>query len=185
MIKKTTDLVTEMLSELPMAPEPLEPKKLKDEVQSYLTDRLIDEFTAYYFYLNAGNWCNGQGFLNAGKFFINESNSELEHARKIQDYLISWNIQPTIPQVETNFSTDGLVSIINESYKLEYELLLKYSDNSKQCLVKDINTFTFLQTFLQIQNQSVQEYSDILNVLNLIDYNDKFQLLYFEQQYFK
>lgn len=31
----------------------------------------------------------------------------------------------------------------------------------------------------------IQEYSDLLNVLKLIDYNDKYQLLYFKNRYFE
>jgi uncharacterized pyridoxamine 5'-phosphate oxidase family protein len=32
----------------------------------------------------------------------------------------------------------------------------------------------------ETQKQAVIEYSDLLNALNLVDYNDKFQILYFE-----
>ena len=62
---------------------------------------------------------------------------------------------------------------------------MAYSDNAKTLIVKDINTFTFLQQFVQIQNDSVKEFSDLLNVLRLIDHTDKYQLLYFENEYFK
>jgi ferritin len=184
-IKKHSELMMEVLKEeLQNQVEPLKPKVLKQEIESMLNQRLEDEYKAHYFYLNASNWCNGVGFTNAGSFFAKESTSELEHALKIQDYMVGWNLIPKIPQVQTNFDIDNLIQIINQAYNLEYDLLIKYSNDSKQCLIKDMSTFTFLQSYVQIQTQSVKEFSDLLNVLELIDYNDKYQLLYFENKYF-
>ena len=51
-------------------------------------------------------------------------------------------------------------------------------------LVIDPSTFDFLEKYREIQNESVIEFSDLLNALDLIDKTDKFQLLYFEQTYF-
>ena len=184
-IKKTATLMEEIMrDEFNSQIQPLIPQVLKNETEDILNSRLVDEYTAHYFYLNAGNWCNNQGYTKAGSFFINESNQELNHSKKLQDYLVDWNLIPKIPKVETQFRFNSLVEIINESYKLEFELLQKYSNDARLLLIKDINTFTFLQQFLTIQNESVKEYSDLLNVLKLIDYNDKYQLLYFENEYF-
>ena len=183
-IRKTSEIVESMLGQLSAVVDPILPNDLKSEIVTMLNDRLVDEYIAHYYYFNAGNWCNNQGYVNAGKFFIDESNSELEHVKKLQDYLIAWNVQPEIPQVETKTEINGLVEIINRAYQLEYNLLLKYSENLKQCLVKDSNTFLFLQDYVKIQNESVIEYSDLLNTLRLIDWNDKYQLLYFENEYF-
>ncbi len=183
-IKKTATIVEELMNSF-SGHEPLNLKQLSEDVIVKLEQRLEDEFKAHYFYMCAGNWCNNQGYINAGTFFLNESNSELQHAKLIQDYLVQWNIQPTIPKVETNFEFESLIQIINQSYELEYDLLLKYANDSQKLILKDIITFDFLQQFRQIQNDSVKEFSDLLNVLRLIDYNDKYQLLYFENNYFK
>lgn len=164
--------------------QPLMPQVLKNETEDILNARLTDEYQAYYFYLNARNWCNGQGYFKAGSFFEKESNNELDHANKLQAYLVDWNLEPKLPKVETQFRFNSLVEIVNESYKLEFELLQKYSNDARSLIVKDPSTFTFLQQFLTLQNESVKEFSDLLNGLQLIDYNDKFQLLYFENQYF-
>ena len=78
-----------------------------------------------------------------------------------------------------------MVDIINNAYQLEYSLLQKYIENSKKCIVSDMNVFRFLQKYIEIQNDSVVEYSDLINTLESINTNNKFELLYFENKYFK
>ncbi|MEY3402907.1 MAG: hypothetical protein RLZZ86_2523 [Cyanobacteriota bacterium] len=165
--------------------EPITPKVLDSTIVELLTKRIADEFTAHYFYLNAANWCNEQGFMKAGAFFQNESSSELAHAQGIVDYLVQWNVVPTIPTVKTSYELDNLIDIINYAYNLEYNLFLAYNETSKNILLKDVATFDFLQKYREIQNDSVKEYADLLSVLRLIDFTDKYQLLYFENNYFQ
>lgn len=185
-IKKHSEMMTELLmEELSNQIQPLVPNQLRNEVEEALNQRLGDEYTAYYFYLNAMNWCINEGYVNAGSFFKAESENELQHALKLQTFLTDWNLVPRIPKVETQFNFESLVQVINKAYELEYNLLMAYSDNAKALIVKDINAFGFIQQFIQIQNDSVKEFSDLLNVLRLIDHTDKYQLLYFENEYFK
>ena len=163
---------------------PIVPIPLPADIVSMINDRLSDEYTAHYLYNCAANWCNDAGYLKAGSFFLEESKSELEHARKLQDFLVSWNIIPELKSVPTYHKFNDLVDVINQGYKIELDLYRKYEADSKKILVKDLPTFDFLEQFREIQRTSVAEYSDLLNALQLIDYRDKFQLLYFEQTYF-
>lgn len=158
----------------------MKPHKLQSEVISILTDRLADEYTAYYFYLCAANYCNNIGYFRAGNFFKDEAANELSHAQIIMDYLVKWNVQPVIQKTDTNHSFENLYSIIEDSYELEYNLLTKYNDGSSKLFKSDLNTFDFLQQFRTIQTDSVAEYSDLLNKLELIDTDDKFQMYMFE-----
>jgi ferritin len=77
-----------------------------------------------------------------------------------------------------------LIDIINKAYTIEYELLEKYSDSLNQVLQSHPATFNFLQKYVDIQNGEVEEYSDFLNALELININNKFEILYFENTYF-
>lgn len=164
--------------------DPINPRVLDNSIVELLTKRIADEFVAHYFYLCASNWCNERGYVKAGAFFKNESDSELAHAQGIMDYLVQWNVIPTIPTVKTNYEISDLVDILNFAYNLEYNLFLAYNDISKNILLKDVATFDFLQKYREIQNDSVKEYSDLLSTLRLIDYTDKYQLLYFENNFF-
>jgi ferritin len=160
------------------------PEKLKQQTIDIINSRIGDEYTAHYFYKSAANFSNNFGFFNAGKFFDSESKSELDHANGLMDYMVKWNCKPTIPSTPANFKFEGLVDCIEKAYDLEYNLLNKYNESSRKLLVQDLTTFDFLQGYRKIQDDAVAEYSDLLNVLSLIDATDKFQLFVFEKENF-
>jgi len=162
----------------------IDPKKLPDNLITMLNERIGDEYTAYYFYTNATNWCKDKNYKKAAAFFQVESQGELEHSKGLQDYLTQWNILPSLPQVPTNQTFEDLVDIINQAYTLEYNLLMKYSKDQQTLLGVHPATFNFIQKYVDIQNQSVEEYSDLLNALKLVSWTNKFEVLYFEQTYF-
>ena len=163
---------------------PINPKTLPGEIEKLLNERLGDEYTAYYFYRNAANWCKGVNYKKAAAFFEGEAAAELEHALGIQDYLTQWNLIPAIPQVETTRNFSSLIDIINHAYVIEFELLQKYSVNQQELLISHPATFNFIQKYVDIQNGEVAEYSDLLNAAVLINCNNKLDVLIFEQTYF-
>ena len=193
---ETEEMVPAVIEE-PMAVEepesttsqnaPIKPKTLNDiagKLSETLNERIGDEYKAYYFYRNAANWCKGANYNKAGEFFENEASAELEHSKGVQDYLTQWNIIPTIPQAPTNVTFTSLVDVVNKAYEMEYDLLEKYSMD--QIAFSEIHpaTFNFIQKYVDIQNNEVSEYSDLLNALELIDCNNKLDVLFFEKNYF-
>lgn len=163
----------------------LTPIKLNEAIVTLLTDRIKDEYTAHYYYRNAANWCKDANYVKAAAFFEAEAVNELEHAKMLQDYITSWNVVPMIPSTTPDSTKfDNLIEIVNGGYKLEYNLLVDYNDISSKLFTIDLTTFDFLQQFRKIQNESVAEYSDLLNAANLINVNNKFEVLYFEGKYF-
>jgi ferritin len=164
--------------------KPINPKTLPSEVIKMLTDRIGDEYKAYYHYRNAANWCKDVNYKKAAAFFESEANGELGHATKLQEYLTQWNIMPSIPDAPTKASFSSLVDIINQSYVIEYDLLEKYSADAKIIFNQHQATYNFIQDYVDIQNGEVAEYCDLLNALQLINTENKFEILYFEQTYF-
>ena len=160
------------------------PKTLADTSVKILTDRLGDEYTAHYFYRNATNWCAGIGYLKAAAFFAQEAENELEHAKGLQKYLVDWNVMPLLPTIKPNVTFSDLIDIINKAYALEYALFESYNRDSKQLFDTDLTTFDFLTTYRTGQTESVIEYSDLLNAAELVNIDNKFEILYFEQTYF-
>jgi ferritin len=161
------------------------PNKLDKGAVDLLAPRHLDEMDAFYFYRAASNWCQGVGYFKAAAFFAAESEDELGHAGKIEKYLVDWNITvplPTVPKPQVEFS--GLLEILEEAYKIEYELYEAYEETSKKMFNVDLCTFDFLQQFRQIQTKSVAEYSDKLNMLEDVDGKDKFKLLLLEKKLF-
>lgn len=157
---------------------------LSEKTIKILTGRIRDEYTAHYYYRAAANWCQDMNYKKAAEFFKNEANDELEHAQKIQEYMVDFNIQPSIPQAEIKHSFDNLIDIIEGAYKMELALMKEYNKNSTDLFTDDTTTFDFLTEFRVIQKGAVVEYNDLINASNLINKKDKFQVLYFEQTYF-
>jgi ferritin len=158
--------------------------KLNPKVIKILTSRIKDEYTAHYYYRAASNWCQDMNYKKAAEFFKNEADDELEHAKKIQEYMVDFNIQPVIPNAPTKHTFENLIDIVHGAYKLELDLMKMYNKDSQLIFSSDITTFDFLTEFREIQKGAVIEYNDLINATNLVDKTDKFQVLYFEQTYF-
>jgi ferritin len=166
---------------------PISPKTLDKKIVLLLGERLNDEYKAFYFYRSAANWCDNVGYKKAAEFFKAESDDELTHAQGLEKYITDWNMVaplPTINKPELEF--ECLVDIINKAYEMEYSLYEGYEDTSGEIFdMEDYCTFDLLQKYRTIQRESVAEYSDFLNKLELINPGNKFELFYFENKHFK
>jgi ferritin len=160
------------------------PKTLNEDVVNALNSTLGEEYAAHYFYRNAANWCKGVAYLKAAAFFEAEANAELEHAVKIQNYLVDWNANPVIPAVKFSGKFDGLIDVVNKAYNMEFDLGDKYNKISTAMFTAHLPTFDFLTEFRTIQVQSIAEYSDLLNAAQLVDVSNKLDLLHYEERYF-
>ena len=61
---------------------------------------------------------------------------------------------------------------------------MKYSKDQQSLLGVHPATFNFIQKYVDIQNDSVAEYSDLLNALQLVNIENKLDVLIFEDKYF-
>ena len=165
-------------------PTPMSPRTLDPTIVSALEARLKDEYTAHLIYKNAANWCKNVNYKHAAAFFEAEAADELTHAQKLQDYLTQWNVLPQIPVCAVPNTLTSLVDCINVAYEFEYALLKSYSDLQNAMDGPHPATFNFVQQFVDIQNESVGVFSDLLNGLMLVDVTNKLDLLVFEGEYF-
>jgi ferritin len=163
---------------------PMTPKTLDGSIVSALEARLKDEYTAHLIYKNAANWCKNVGYVKAAAFFEAEAADELTHAQKLQDYMVQWNVLPQIPVATVPNTIKSLIDSINGAYVFEYNLLQSYSQIQVEVDGMHPATFNFIQEFVDIQNESVGVFSDLLNALMLVDYNNRLDLLMFEDKYF-
>jgi len=165
----------------------IKPVQLPKEVVDVLTPRIGDEHKAFYFYKSASNWCNEKGYFKAAKFFAAESADELTHSEKLEKFIRDWNVIPELNTIEKPvLEFEGLVDIIEQAYEMEYDLYEAYEQSSKEVFkIGDLCAFDLLQEFRTIQKESVAQYSNFLNQLELIDPTDKFQLFYFENKHIK
>jgi len=163
---------------------PMTPVALPAEIVKGLESRLKDEYTAHLIYRNVANWCKNANYKKAAAFFEAEAMDELEHAKSLQDYMTQWNILPQIPVCEVPNKITSLVQAINEAYVFEYNLLVSYSELQNDFDKTHPASFNFIQGFVNIQNESVAVFSDLLNALNLVDVNNRLDVLMFEDKYF-
>lgn len=162
------------------------PNQLPQEIVNLLLPRLQDEFNAYYFYRSASNWCKNVGFFKAAKFFAEESEDELKHANKIEDFLIDWNVTPDLPVIGKPVLAFQLLSdVIESAYNIEYTLYEDYEETSAKIFkTGDLCVFDFLQFYRKTQTDSVAQYSDMLNVLEGVNVASKFEMLLIEENLF-
>lgn len=162
------------------------PEKLSQPVINLLLPRLQDEFNAAYFYRSASNWCKNVGYFIAAEFFAKESEDEFGHAKKIENYLVDWNVTPalpTIPKPTLDFS--NLEQVIIMAYEMEYALYEEYEDTSMKIFkTGDLCVFDFLQQYRVGQKEAVAEYSDKLNMLEGTNTGSKFEMLMLEKKLF-
>jgi len=160
------------------------PKILESKVTKLLFPRLQDEYDAFYHYRAVSNYCKGVGFEKAAEYFANESADELSHAKKIETYLVDWNVTPELPEIPNpKVSFKSLLDCIEQSYKIEYALYEAYEETAKTMFQVDLCTFALMQELLAIQLKSVVEYSDMLNLLEGVE-PTKFNLLLLEDKLF-
>jgi ferritin len=163
----------------------MKPNTLDQAVVNLMLPRLEDELNAFYFYRAASNWCQGVGFFKAGEFFANESNDELEHAKKIEKYLVDWNVDPALPSIpKPPIKFTGLLDVIEKAYRIEYELYEAYEDTSMALFNMDLCVFDFFQEFRTLQKNAVAEYSDKLNMLEGVTPAGKLEMLLLEKKLF-
>lgn len=160
-------------------------KTLPSSVLNELNARLKDEYYAFYLYRHIGNYLQNWGFKLAAKHFFDESAEELEHAKKIEDFIVLWNGEPILPSIKIDCDCTNLIECIEKAYETEYNLYELYEDSSAQIFKQaDICAFDFLQWFRTKQVESVGAYADMLNILDGVDANDKTALLLIEQKLF-
>jgi ferritin len=161
-------------------------KTLNPKTIEILTKKISKEYLHHYTYQAASNWCRDNGFDLARDFFIKESDEELGHARKIQDYLIDWNVDPSVAvEFPSKLNYNNLSELIQTVYDTEYELYSLYNECSKELMdIGDVCTFDFLQFFREAQKDAVITYSDMLGKLEGVNPSDKFTMLLLEKKLF-
>lgn len=165
----------------------MKPEVLSKEIVELLNIGIQKEYEHSYFYQSISNWCNSVGFVEAGAYFLKESNEELEHARRFQNFLIDWNVTPQLPTNKTPriLEFKNLQHCIEEVYNNEIDLYEEYNDISMKIFkIGDLSVFDFMQFYRDAQKQSVTTYSDMLNKFEGIDPNDKFKVMLLQEKLF-
>jgi ferritin len=164
--------------------KPIKPIILQQSTINLINESIGYEYKSHLFWNAAANWCATVGYNKAAAYYAKESKSELKHVKKHQDFLIGWNVVPIVPQVEMSYDFESLPDTINKSYTLMLDIFNHYVKSSQPLFSADLSTFDYLQEFRLIQVEALNVYSNFLSGLELINTDNKLDILFFEDKFF-
>lgn len=145
--------------------------------------RIKDEIAARYTYEAAVAFCNSNGYEKASKYFANESTQENEHYKKWIQFLSDWNVKIEFPIIDTPPVFDSFIEILEFAYMMEYALLESYESDAVKMFPLCQAAYKLIQEYVQIQNDAVIEYNNLLTkAYNYMDIDPK--LVLFESENF-
>lgn len=125
-----------------------------------------EEMYAHLLYIHISNMLQSIGFFGGQKFFESESDGELEHYKKIRDFLNNCNLVIVSVKVYAiSISISSLGDALQAYYDAEVALLNAYLDAYKQMDEsdpEDCASEPLILEFIKIQTDSVGEAADLL-----------------------
>lgn len=156
-------------------------RPFKDKIEL----RITDEYTAHMFYRLASNWCENMGYDLAAKYYAAEADSELQHAQRLQKYLVDSGVMFRMPTVLPTFTFNSLFDIIDQQYELEADLYTKYEGDTREAFSTDISAYRLFSEFTQIQYDSVAEVRTLKDKKALLDPTDKLSVFLYEKEVYE
>ncbi len=164
----------------------MELKKLSLKTAKALSLRRKDEYAAHYAYEYAGQCFKNKGYNIAAEYFFKEAEDELKHARMIELYAAQWNTDLDFLAIEPPMEVETIDGALEAFYTMEMGLLNSYKSTAMETFESgELEHFIFLQSFVDIQNKAVGEYSDKLNMIALFDKSNPSWVFQLEKKLFK
>lgn len=151
------------------------------DLKRMLDDAIHSELYAANLYKHIANQVQRLGYLGAMKFFLKESQAELDHYQLHAQFQNDVGAVAKVPMIEA--MTDSVKSFSDAmelAYETELELYNNYKDWYSQAS-SDPAVQQFLLQFLELQRTSVGEYGDLLARIQLVD-QDKAGMLLIDQE---
>ena len=151
------------------------------DLKRMLDDAVHSELYAANLYKHIANQVQRLGYLGAMKFFLKESEAELDHYQRHAQFQNDVGTAAKIPMIEA--MTDP-IKTLSDAIELGYETELELYDNYKGWYSQASNdpvVQQFLLQFLELQRTSVGEYGDLLARIQLVD-QDKAGMLLIDQE---
>ncbi|AFP85675.1 ferritin-like protein [secondary endosymbiont of Heteropsylla cubana] len=155
---------------------------LKEEMAKKLNEQLNLELFSANLYLQMSAWCNDKGLEGANYFFKMQSNEEMDHMRRLFDYLGDSGIMPTLTALDAplvNFSS--LSKLIKSAYEHEQMITIKINNLVHVALtLQDYSTFHFLQWYIAEQHEEEKMFKSVIDKLALVN-NNSSGLMFIDQ----
>jgi len=144
---------------------------LKPEMATKLNEQLNLEFFSANLYLQMSAWCSDKGYEGASAFLKTQSLEEMDHMRRLFDYLNDTGTMPVLGAIEappTGFSS--LAELFQLTYEHEQMITQKINQLAHAAMTsQDYSTFNFLQWYVSEQHEEEKLFKSILDKLSLVN----------------
>lgn len=144
---------------------------LEKKMASKLNEQLNLEFFSANLYLQMSAWCNDKGLEGASQLFKNQSSGEMEHMRRLFDYLNDTGAMPVLGAIDAPpVDFISLAELIKRAYEHEQLITQKINVLTHVALtLQDYSTFHFLQWYVAEQHEEERMFKLILDKLALVN----------------
>ena len=144
---------------------------LSIEILQKLNEQIEVEFYSSNLYLQMGSWCEANNFTGAAKFLIEHADEEMEHMRRIFNYINSSGAQAFIPALEQPpHEYTSLLSIFDKIYAHECYVTSTINDLvAATTKANDYFTLNFLQWYVEEQHEEEHLFKVILERMKIVE----------------
>lgn len=144
---------------------------LKQEMAIKLNEQLNLEFFSANLYLQMSAWCNDKGFEGASAFLKTQSQEEMDHMRRLFDYLNDTGTMPVLGSIDAPpVGFTDLREVLKCAYEHEQMITKKINELAHAAMtLQDYSTFNFLQWYVSEQHEEEKMFKSILDKLALVN----------------
>lgn len=148
---------------------------MEKQMQEALNEQISKEAYNSHYYLAMATWCAHHGFHGSADFFYRQSDAERAHMLKIHRYLNDKRVQPKVPgAAEPPAKFKDLREVFELTLRNEREMTEVVNGVVGVALEKqDFSTFTFLQPFLEGQEQEEAFLTTVVEMLTKVGDNGR------------
>lgn len=148
---------------------------LTESVIKHLNDQLNLEFYSSNVYLQMSAWADNNGFTGAAQFLKAHATEEMEHMRRLFNYLNETGALAIIGEIaapKANYTS--LKELFEEVYAHEKHVTAQINALVEETFnQKDFSSFNFLQWYVAEQHEEERLFKCILDKINLVGTDGK------------
>ena len=144
-------------------------QRLQPNIISILNSQIANELQSSQIYRGMACYLDNIGWSNASKYFMKSADEELEHMRKVYNYLFDKNCKAVVPcckDVQQEFA--DIRDVLTKSLEHEIVVTSNWENIAKlACDSNDKTTMFFSQWFINEQVEEESKIRELLYLLNL------------------
>ena len=135
-----------------------------------LNEQFNFEISSAYIYMGMSAFCKSQGMDGFANFMFKQSKEELEHARKMYDFLFDVDFTPVFEQIDKpQAEYDSFLDVFKSAYEHEQEVTRRINALYNQALdERDHRVSSFLQWYIDEQVEEEDSFRSIIEKLERV-----------------